>query len=246
MNQLILMIQFFTRIPIRIQVPASETDFAKGVKWLPLVGLVIGGILAGSHILCAPYFNAFTLATGAVFLEVFLSGGLHLDGLADTFDGLYSNRGKERILEIMKDSRIGSNGALALIALILFKIALLTNLDDTSRTMVLLFMPLISRFGIAYASWISDYAREKGMGKFFIGNVNGKQVLAALLVAAIPLGFFPAGYAVLLAAVLFNWFYVKHVTKIIGGMTGDTLGAMIELTELVQLPVWILLLKLLK
>jgi len=239
------MIQFFTRIPIRIQVPASESDFAKGVKWLPLVGLLIGGILAGSHTLCAPYFNALTLSTGAVFFEVFLTGGLHLDGLADSFDGLYSNRDRQRVLEIMKDSRIGSNGALALIALILFKVALLTNLDTASRTVVLLLMPVISRFGIAFCSWISIYARENGMGQFFIGNVNKKQVFHALLVTVLILSILMRSYLVLAVAVLFNYLYVKHVTKIIGGMTGDTLGAMIELTELVQLPVWIILMSVL-
>lgn len=190
--------------------------------------------------MCAPYFNAFTLSTGAVFFEIFLTGGLHLDGLADSFDGLYSNRGKERILEIMKDSRIGSNGALALIALILFKVALLTNLNNPSRTMVLLFMPVISRFGIAYCSWISIYARENGMGQFFIGNVSVKQVLSAFIVTALILSVMAKGYIILAIAVVFNTMYVKHVTKIIGGMTGDTLGAMIEITELVQLPFWIL------
>ncbi len=245
MNQIILMIQFFTRIPIRIQVPASDADFAKGVKWLPLVGLLIGGLLAGSHIMCAPYFNALTLSTGAVFFEVFLTGGLHLDGLADSFDGLYSNRGKERVLEIMKDSRIGSNGALALIALIIFKIALLTNFSVEARTWVLLFTPIISRFGIAFGSWISVYARENGMGQFFIGNVNGKQVLAALIITIIPLLMMPKSIMVLIVAVLFNKLYVKHVTKIIDGMTGDTLGAMIELTELIQLPAWIIVMNIL-
>lgn len=169
-----------------------------------------------------------------------------MDGLADSFDGLYSNRGKDRILEIMKDSRIGSNGALALITLILFKIALLTNLEDETRTIVLLLMPVISRFGIAFGSWISVYAREKGMGQFFIGNVTGRQVLAALMVAMLPLLIYPHSLIVLAAAVLFNFTYVKHVTRIIGGMTGDTLGAMIELTELVQLPFWIAVMQLLK
>jgi len=194
--------------------------------------------------MCAPYFNAFTLSTGAVFFEVFLTGGLHLDGLADSFDGLYSNRGKERILEIMKDSRIGSNGALALIALIIMKIALLSNLSTEMRTVVLLLMPVISRFGIAFGSWISVYARENGMGQFFIGNVNAGQVAMALVVTLIPLSVFPKSVAILAVAVLFNWIFVKHVTQIIGGMTGDTLGAMIELTELVQLPFWILIITL--
>jgi len=246
MNQLILMIQFFTRIPISIQVPASNSDFAKGVKWLPLVGLLIGGILAGIHTLCAPYFNAFTLSALVVFLEVFLSGGLHLDGLADAFDGLYSNRDKDRILEIMKDSRIGSNGALALIALIIMKIAFLTNLSMGDRTMVVLFMPSISRFGIAFGSWLSVYARNKGMGQFFIGNVSKGQVFSALVVAAVPLLIYPLGYIVLAASAIFVYFYVRHVKKIIDGMTGDTLGAMIELSELFQLPIWILVIQLVK
>ncbi len=241
MNQLILMIQFFTRVPISIQVPASDSDFAKGVKWLPLVGLLIGGILAGSHMLCAPYFNAFTLAVGMVFLEVFLSGGLHLDGLADSFDGLYSNRGKERILEIMKDSRIGSNGALALIAVLLFKIALLTNLEADQRTIALLLMPVISRFGIAFGSYISVYARENGMGQFFIGNISTPQILATTCMTVLVLMIYVKSLIVFAVALVFNIFYVRHVKRIIGGMTGDTLGAMIELTELVQLPVWILL-----
>ncbi len=243
MNQLILMIQFFTRIPISIQVPASESDFAKGVKWLPLVGLLIGGILAGSHTVCAPYFNALTLSVAMVFLEVFLSGGLHLDGLADSFDGLYSNRGKERILEIMKDSRIGSNGALILIALLFFKVALLTNLTTDQRSIVLLFMPVISRYGIAFGSYISVYARENGMGQLFIGKIKGPQMISTTLIACLILAFYLKSLIVFVVAVVFNMLYVRHVKGIIDGMTGDTLGALVELTELVELPIWILVFK---
>ena len=193
--------------------------------------------------LCAPYFNALTLATGAVFLEVFLTGGLHLDGLADTFDGLYSNRGKERILEIMKDSRIGSNGALALIMVLLVKIALLTNIGTEARTVVLVFLPAVSRFCVPFAGRISRYARENGMGAFFIGSVTTGQVVVSGVLLGLSLLLYPAGFLPLAAVIVFAVFYVRHVTAIIGGMTGDTLGALIELSEIVQLPFWILALR---
>ncbi len=232
------MIQFFTRIPIRLQLDVQTEDFSKGAKWLPFVGLIIGSALAGLDLLIAPRLSPFTTAILLVFAEVFLTGGLHLDGLSDSFDGLYSNRDKARILEIMKDSRLGANGALALLAFVMIKTALLMELPmGPGRTTILLAFPIFARWAIVIASAISPYAREKGMGNLFIGKLTSSTVIFASIFTALTMILEPALGVFYGVTVVFANLYCRHTKKIIGGMTGDTLGALIELTSVLLIGV---------
>lgn len=235
-KRLILMIQFLTRIPLSINLNVTEEDFSKGVIFFPVVGLIIGGILFGINFILTPYFNVLSKAVLLTIACVFITGGLHLDGLADTFDGVYSNRSKERILEIMKDSRVGSNGALVLIIILLLKASLLTNMSDGMIGGVLLVMPVVARASVVYVCRFSKYARETGMGNFFIGKVNNVQLIFALgftsiVIYLINIMFFIPLVGVLIFATWFKW----SISKKIDGMTGDTIGAVTELSEVVFL-----------
>ncbi len=211
-------------------------DFEKGIIYFPVVGMLIGVILFTAAKFLMPFLDPLTLAVTLVFLEVLLTGGLHLDGLADSFDGLFSYRDKERMLEIMKDSRIGSNGVLALIFVLLAKTALVNALLVQAWLIPLLLMPVLSRFMTIFASKISKYARPSGMGNFFIGKVSYKKLFIGLGFTGIWIFLFaPSLWWLLIPMMLTTWWFSKFCDRQIGGMTGDTLGANTELQELLVL-----------
>jgi len=236
------MIQFLTRIPLPFNLNVTEEDFTEGVIYFPVVGALIGVLMMFVLKLTESFVSGLVLSVLLVTFQIFLTGGLHLDGLADSFDGLYSNRSKERVLEIMKDSRVGSNGALALIILILMKVALFSEIIYSyHRVAIIILTPAFARYTVIVASRISDYAREKGMGNFFIGKTkNDHLVMGTIFVLMMSL-FNPTNLIALGAATVFAVLYSFHVKKKIGGMTGDTLGAMIEMSELVILTVFLFL-----
>ena len=254
MKSLILMLQFFTRLPLPFEIQADAEDFNKGFIWFTAVGLVIGGLLALLCIALSPFVGTLLLAVILVLAEVLLTGGLHLDGLSDTFDGLYSNRDKERVLEIMKDSRIGANGALAMMSWLLLKIALLNELfqltavhaPKTTPWLVLLLMPVAAKSALALSCYLGPYARKEGMGHLFIGKVSVIQLFPVLTLAAILHALLvPASLAVWAGILLLTLAYTHHVRKRIDGLTGDTLGAWHELSELFYLAGWLAMIQIL-
>lgn len=257
MKSLILMLQFFTRLPLPFEIQADAEDFNRGFIWFTTVGLVIGGLLTLLYIILSPWVGTLLLAVILVLAEVLLTGGLHLDGLSDTFDGLYSNRDKERVLEIMKDSRIGANGALAMMSWLLLKIALLNELfqlsaDQTAQTaktaawLILLLMPVAAKSALALSCYLGPYARKEGMGHLFIGKVSVIQLFPVLTLAAILHGLLvPASLAVWTGILLLTLAYTRHVRKRIDGLTGDTLGAWHELSELFYLAGWLAMIQIL-
>jgi adenosylcobinamide-GDP ribazoletransferase len=248
------MLQFFTRLPLPFEIQADAEDFNRGFIWFTTVGLVIGGLLAILCIVLSPFVGTLLLAVILVLAEVLLTGGLHLDGLSDTFDGLYSNRDKERVLEIMKDSRIGANGALAMMSWLLLKIALLNELfqltavhaPKTTPWLVLLLMPVAAKSALALSCYLGPYARKEGMGHLFIGKVSVIQLFPVLTLAAILHALLvPASLAVWAGILLLTLAYTRHVRKRIDGLTGDTLGAWHELSELFYLAGWLAMIQIL-
>ncbi|QEK11805.1 adenosylcobinamide-GDP ribazoletransferase [Crassaminicella thermophila] len=235
MKKFILMVQFLTRIPINVYLKVDEKDFSDGIKYFPLVGLIIGMFIVSFYYIGYNIGGGFLASIMAVVIEVFITGGLHLDGLGDTFDGIYSNRSKDKMLEIMKDSRLGTNAALAIFLTILLKIALIYSLHIPNVYPVLLLMPVFSRLCIVYGARFSVYARTSGMGNMFIGKTNNKHVIIAMLISSLLsfLNFW--SFPFIFIGLLFSIFYIRHISSKIGGMTGDTLGALCELSELVYL-----------
>ena len=126
MKGLILLFKFMTRLPIPANPEFDSKELGKSMKFFPVVGIVIGFILYGVYLIGAKFIlSSYLLATIVVLAEVILTGGLHLDGLADTFDGIFSYRSKQKMLEIMKDSRLGTNGGIALVLYFILKILLI-------------------------------------------------------------------------------------------------------------------------
>jgi adenosylcobinamide-GDP ribazoletransferase len=260
--------QFLTRLPIPVRFEYTENVCRRSVIFYPLVGAVIGLLLslAGAGLLhIVPVLPAACLL---LVLWVGLTGGLHLDGLMDTADGILSHRPREQMLEIMKDSRVGAMGVIVCVLQMLLKFALLYSLLTSSKWpsagLLLLVVPIWSRWFMAVGIQGWPYARrESGMGSFFQG-VGRKHVYAGLVlgvmltavltwagshiiagitnewpaligvawlyIAAFPLLTFCFGYGI--AA------YLAHK---LGGLTGDTYGALNEMLETVLLLAVILL-----
>jgi adenosylcobinamide-GDP ribazoletransferase len=172
-----------------------------------------------------------------VVLWVILTGGLHLDGLADTVDGLRGGRGRERRLAIMKDSRLGTFGGVAVFCLLALKLAFVNELGPTWRGRGLLLAPTLGRWGMVYGIWAFPSARPGGTGSMFKQHSGLRELVLATvlaLVAALSL-FHLWGLAILgglwVAVALLGWAF----TRALGGLTGDTYGALCEVNEVLVL-----------
>lgn len=233
----IFAVQFLTRIPVPSSIPPDDGIARKALMLFPPVGLLIGCVLYAVWLglSCMSGFNTLTVAVILIAVETVLTGAFHLDGLADTFDAfLSSGKTPEEKLAIMKDSRIGVMGCVALILALLLKIALLAGLLDHHSAAVLLVYPVAGRWAQVVAYVLSPYVREGGIGSIFARNADKSTLTAASLFLipcfALP-GFF---YAVLLLAV-FLWLFRGYVHRQIGGITGDVLGSITVLSEIVLL-----------
>lgn len=234
MRSLLAAFQFLTILPVKIAL--DEGDFERSPKWFPLVGLILGALtILGDGALTFLGFKGVLRSILTVGLLAALSGGLHLDGLADSADGFLSARPKERILEIMRDSRIGTMGVLALVFLLAVKVSALAELSGTLRWKALLFAPLAGRSVMLVTMALIPYARtEGGLASIFLrGKTSGPAVWAGvcLLLAAVILfgnrsGTVTAVFLFAATGILSFWSYRR-----IGGFTGDTLGAASEIVE---------------
>lgn len=248
-------LQFLTRLPIPVRTTDAPEVFRRSTVFYPAAGLAIGAIVAGVAFGVSFVFPAFVNAALLLGIWVFLSGGLHLDGLMDTADGLLSHRSRERRLEIMKDSRVGAMGVIVCILYLLLKCALLTGLltnvesrDGGAAWWLLALLPVWSRAFLpaAIAGW--PYARQgPGVGQLF-RTVRGKHALAAFALAtALTLlwlqcagGFdwqATVGWILALAAATYGVGSIGAavVSRKLGGLTGDVYGALNEVLETVLL-----------
>lgn len=240
------MLQFLTRIPVPVIIEATNEDFGKGLVFAPVIGLLIGGILAGAGYLLNLVFPAYAAAVFVVILYIIVTGGLHLDGLGDTFDGLFSNRPKERILEIMRDSRVGTNAVLAIVSVLLLDITLIGSFDKSLLFKIILLMPVAGRIGSLVGSGFSTYARSgEGLGKSFI-DCCGVREVAAGLVIYFAIFFAVAGVPGLVCGIVppvAAFINIKLFSRKIGGATGDILGAVCEINQTVFLTAAYILVK---
>jgi len=236
---------FLTTIPMGSKNKWRQTEFApldmaKSLIFAPVVGLAIGAILLLVWQF-ASFFPSKPIAAVFVLLAyVLLTGGLHLDGMADTCDGVFSNRPRARMLEIMRDSRIGTNGVIALVITILIywtAISTLPLFHELNAVVALLLFPVAGRTASIVGSGLSKYARknEEGLGKNFVELLGLRDaIIGGVLSFLIFIGVYgwrgAILYLITIASTLGGVLFFK---KRIGGATGDTLGAMCEFNQIV-------------
>jgi len=226
--------RFLTIVPLAWRAGDDHTRFERCLGFFPVVGLLIGILCFLLVSFCALLFPQMVVAAIGIIFLAGISGCLHLDGLADSADGLLSSRPKELMLQIMKDSRSGVMGVIAVCFILLLKFAALISLDTQEMPLALLLMPFIGRAAILFTMARLPYARaEGGLGLLFYSNSTRKTAFVSILFAIIFTAiFFSAQFLPLLIFVslwvlLFNyWCSCK-----LGGATGDTLGAVCEIAE---------------
>ncbi len=243
MKRLIGIMQFMTRLPIPVDTGIDE-EFHKSMIYFPVVGLVLGLFYYAIGLVSQGLFNTYIATIMILIGEVILTGGLHLDGLGDTFDGLYSYRDKERILEIMKDSRLGTNALLAILLVLLLKAGFIYALLEQGLLWGILLMPVVARSMQVVACYKTKTPREKGMGNLFIGKVSTSYLMGTflimlvittivmLIVGEITLLSILMQLGSLLVLIIAVRLFVHSVYKKIDGITGDILGCICELAEL--------------
>jgi adenosylcobinamide-GDP ribazoletransferase len=234
MNSILLAISFLTILPAYGNRVAGEKELKNSLYFYPVVGMIIGAILASVVYLT----NLIPLGIAGdaliVVIWIVLTGGLHLDGLMDTADGLFSGKDKEQKLQIMKDSRVGAMGVIALGVLLLLKLSFLASLTYEYKIWVVFLAPVLGRCLMVFSIVYFPYARKgPGLGKCFGENVGYAKVagtaalllITAYLAASITAVLLAATACILAVLVAFG------IGRALGGQTGDTYGCLCEVSE---------------
>ncbi|MCK8825515.1 adenosylcobinamide-GDP ribazoletransferase [Fuchsiella alkaliacetigena] len=237
-NKLIIALQFLTRIPIKVELDYSPANIGRSMVFYPVIGMLLGLLLALLNSFFLLFWSDVAAKALVLISLIILTGGLHLDGYMDTIDGLFSGRPKDRMLEIMRDSRVGAHGVTALTSLLLLKLVFLVELSGSIQLEALLLMTTFSRWAMVYAAAYYPYARqESGLGKAHADFVGHKEVVIAslgtVILAALLLGL--NGLIAFILSGLATMLIIKLIIKKIQGLTGDCYGAINELIELFTL-----------
>jgi adenosylcobinamide-GDP ribazoletransferase len=227
---------FLTRIPVW-NGPLRDEDLGRSVAFFPLVGLVLGLGLAGVGTVADDVVSPMVVAVLLAALLAGLTGGFHLDGFADVFDALGGGRGdRARMLELMRDSRIGAHGAAALALLIAAKVAALTQVAERHDLLTLLAFPTVGRWAVTPLIVFFPYARPEGLGRAFKGAAGRVQVGIASAIAVVTVAVLGARFVLpALASAVVVLLFGLWLRRRLGGLTGDVYGAAIELGEVTTL-----------
>ncbi|MGL5699818.1 MAG: adenosylcobinamide-GDP ribazoletransferase [Kluyvera sp.] len=234
-------LSFMSRLPVpqRWSQGLELDRYVNGVITFPFVGLLLGAISGLLFMLVQPWCGIPLAAFFTVLALALLTGGFHLDGLADTCDGVFSARRRERMLEIMRDSRLGTHGGLALIFVLVAKVLTLSELAlrDTPMLAAIASTCIAGRAASVLMMYRHRYAREEGLGNLFIGKVSFRQTWLTLLIGG---GLVTAmlgmhGLRAVMVAFIGVFILGQLLKRTLGGQTGDTLGAGIELGEVIFL-----------
>jgi adenosylcobinamide-GDP ribazoletransferase len=233
--------QFLTILPLRVAGEIGKAEIGRSAAAYPIIGLVLGLLLLGAMVVLRVTFAPRLAEALLVALWAGLTGGMHLDGLADTLDGLAFGRSRDEVLRIMKDTRLGSYGAVGLAAVLLVKLTALGAVPAARVGEAVVLALVLGRTAAVHAGYLTRYAGlGEGMARTLTEEMRPVHWLAALAIAAglaVLVGRARGGVALaamLAVSSLLAWFFVRRI----GGVTGDVYGATIEVNEAVALLVF--------
>lgn len=231
MKHLLIAFQFLTVLPFKIHIEIKDEDYARSLLYFPVVGVAIGAVLSVVS-LCCESLSASVTAAIVLICSVFLSGVLHLDGFADTCDGFYGSKPKEETLRIMRDSRVGVMGVVGVILLLLLKFSLIVGIPRDILWRSLITMCCLARWTQARGCLL-PYARNEGKAGLFIKYARKKDIIIGgvftIIVFSVLFGL--KGIIIFFSSLIPALIFICHAKSKIGGMTGDTIGAVSEITE---------------
>jgi adenosylcobinamide-GDP ribazoletransferase len=255
---MLMALQFLTIIPVKVSGKLTDREVGSSALFYPLVGALQGLLLLIAGLLLARIFSPEIVAGFLIAIAIISNGGFHLDGLADTFDALAvkssGNRAKdlEKRLAVMKDSMTGAIGVVAIVTVILLKFVLLRSILSfgmpATAFLVVFLMPVFSKWIMVPAMYHGISARKDGLGRLFIEGASAKTLIISSLLALFIFCIITVAHLAVLYGVrgfiiltLLPAGYIMAVTaagicaRIFGGLTGDTLGAISELSEIFYL-----------
>ena len=228
-------VQFLTTLPIHGNHVREDKDLGRSMMFYPIVGLFMGAITLAIYKLVSYFFLSSVSLVIATIASIVLTGGLHIDGFADMCDGFYAGQDKTGILTIMKDSHIGTMAVIGVFCLLLLKLSLLASLLSRGKLMVaFLIVPSISRWVMTVVAASYPYARaEGGTAKPFVQNAGPTEISLSSVFILIISYFLagPAGILISFLTVGIALLIMIWVKRKIGGITGDVLGGMNEISE---------------
>lgn len=237
MRLYLIAMQFLTIIPLPFDTRCQKDDLGRSLAVFPLAGLTIGALLAGLNWLIAPWL-ARPLADALLIAALAgVTGALHLDGLADVCDGLAARGSRERFLAVMKDSHTGAVGAVGVCLGLLLKWQALVAIPDEVKWQALLLFPLLARYGQVQTIVFARSARQEGLGSAFVGGATASRLVVAGVItltgAWLLLGL--CGLALCLKVAAITWLLKAWSHGRLGGITGDVVGCINELNEILVL-----------
>ncbi len=232
--------QFLTSIPLPRHRDFKPGEVGRSTVYFPIIGLIIGLILAAlnwllSFILPSPVVNVLLIVALVV-----VTGALHLDGLADTCDGIAGHKPVEERWHVMRDSHTGAFGVVGIVLLLLVKYVSLNSLPPALMTASLIFMPVVSRWAMVYAVFAYPYARPSGLGTAFKQETRWPHfTLATIITLAVAVALFPffsvTGLLLLPGVWAVTALFALYLKHKFSGLTGDTYGAINEVSEVMAL-----------
>jgi adenosylcobinamide-GDP ribazoletransferase len=237
MSSFLLAVQFLTVIPLKIK-EIKESNLANSAAYFPLVGLIIGLFLLGINlIISAINLSSFTSSIILVVSLVVITGGLHLDGLSDTADAFLCGKPKGEMLNIMRDPRAGSLGVLSLICIILLKVGLLYSISSRLWPNILILMCVLSRWSMVFSVSKFAYARQDGKAKAYMqGSSSWIFIQATAITLVITFSsLYLKGLLIWIIVAVVTYSINRFISNKIGGLTGDTIGAISEINEVLVL-----------
>ncbi len=235
--------RFLTVVPLPLARVAGAKEVGESLAYFPLIGLVLGLGLAGLDWGLGLVLPASVVNAMLVVALVVVTGALHMDGLMDTCDGLGGNRTRQERLHAMRDSHVGAFGVVGAICIILIKYASLGGLPDSARIAALVLMPTLGRWTVVLALFTFPYVRPSGLGMVFKEQAT---LLRTLVATAVCLGaalafFGPGGPALMVGVGLLALGLAGFLRRLLGGLSGDTYGAIAEVSEAAALVLAILI-----
>jgi adenosylcobinamide-GDP ribazoletransferase len=223
-------LRFLTILPLPGRAEAPEEVLGRSTAWFPLVGALIGAMLAGAGALAGLLWSPLVVRVLVVAGWAALTRGLHLDGLADSADGLLGGSSREKKLAIMKDSRIGTFGLLAVVCLLALKLAFLAELEDTALWRLLVPACALARWAMLLAVFVFPTAVPDGLAGRFKRSCRWPQLAIGTFTATAVSFFFLGvwGLSLLPLLALATLLWSLGVRRALGGHTGDTYGALAE------------------
>ena len=234
MNDLRLAIGFLTVFPVG---PGGVAQMGPARAWFPLVGLALGGILAGLDFAARQALPMPVVGALLVVALLVMTRAIHTEGFLDSCDGLFGGYSAPKRLEILRDTHVGAFAVVGCVGLLLLKWTLLTGIPAEVRAGLLIVFPCLSRSGMLATMAVFAYVRERGVGSAFQAGTNRRQIVFALVTATAAgglllgaAGVFLLGAVACVSLGLGRWF-----SGLLGGMTGDTYGAVNEMAEVTVL-----------